>query len=170
VQGFDLTAANAVLGTVGAGGLANSGSAIEPHASQGGDNAPAVLRPLPYATWQCGGGYAEVSGRTELARVDLSSDVRPWSQEAQVVAVEGAGDRAHALVVWVDYEAPAELGGHITLGCNAPDAAGGPVPGKQGVLLLTEPVQPCTRFTVRTVFDPACTDEVLRFHVVRELG
>lgn len=142
MEGLDLAPANKVLGVVGtaqAQGEA-AGAGAETQAQEGPAEADAAegeeaaaLPPLPYQTWQCGGGYAELSPRAEMMSLDLAGPVvevqgavqlqlQPSAvqagsgvsqQGAEGMSVDGSGQTAssgsgskeiHALVLWLDWD------------------------------------------------------------------
>lgn len=82
VEGCDLSAANAVLG---------------------GDGLLELSLGVP---WQCGGEYTELSSRSNLLTLDLSSAPFTGAQSGSVElqVPPDAASQLHAVVVWVDYE------------------------------------------------------------------
>lgn len=78
------------------------GSTAVQAAGSTSDTVPEPLPPLPYAVWQCGGGYVEQSDRVDLLQLDLAGPVQRVEGRQQVHVLPGA--TVHAVVLWLDYD------------------------------------------------------------------
>lgn len=146
VEGVDLTAANALLGVVGDGSSEG--------AAGGAAGAASGVPVMPYAVWQCGGGYEEVSERFDLLKFDFGGAVADVAGEATVVATP-TGGTCHALVYWMEYGFGCGTDGGEPVVSGAPPAGGRPGPSEQAVQLLSAPLvlQPGQRLHVEAKFD-----------------
>lgn len=138
VEGFDLSAANRVLGVVGR--------------NQGCDKDKTIttLEPLPYVPWQCGDGanaFVPLSDHVTVLTADLSGPVTASLQSEVLLTL--SGDKAcDSLVFTVEYAAQgAQMPSRADVG-EGWDAC--------GVFLLQQPV------TTRSLRVKAClSDEEL---------
>ncbi len=168
VEGLNLELANRLLGVVGA----ESGDPEDIRSSP--------LPVLPYAVWQCGAGYEELSERVTLVTFDFNEPLRDregeavlaWKREDLPCSAwpssgvnhnegEGGGVRCcHAIVMWMDY-----FSGSGLLLSQAPDRDGGPTPHTQGVLLLPKRVAPLPSccINLRATFSSENGDMEFRF-------
>lgn len=124
-----MTLANAMLGVVGTPEEAcgpwspppHSDSHAELNPSQPMDGTTAStppppspdatippLPPLPFAVWQCGGGYREVSQRADVMCLDLAGPMQQARGSTRLHVPAGSGT-VHAIVLWLDYDVTPRL-------------------------------------------------------------
>ncbi|EFJ48213.1 hypothetical protein VOLCADRAFT_104892 [Volvox carteri f. nagariensis] len=154
VEGLDLSAANAVLGVVGAPAEAEAeveaaagvqsgadsdddvwgdeGSGDDAERVGDGANAGKVRQPLPilpYSVWQAGGGYQELSARQELFVLDCDGHLNDVEGNATLTVTHGSV--CHAVVLWLEYD----------LGPSAASAAENGTAGQGRLVVSTAPAK-----------------------------
>lgn len=142
IEGLDLSVANALLGVVGTSspplqspsgettGIGDSATDLAGSVSGG-------VPVLPYAVWQCGGGYREISQRFDLLHFDFSGPVADV-EGAAAAATALPGGTCHAIVYWMDFHMDDAATCVVS---GAPPQDSRPGPSEQAVQLLPQPIE-----------------------------